>query len=173
MEFKSLEFTDSGNIWHYNATNIEGWDVYIEQEISVDAKFMLAVFDRITKSLQHINKNVPKDRVAQINKFPIWVSNEPNYPDFRPEEKAQIPFHLSEEWLRENRLNPFMAPGVHVINPYYIISYTKHFEWQPLVLLHELSHGLHMKVLTDLEKKLIDRAYENADAKGLYRDQAV
>ncbi len=162
--------TDGNNSWTYFKLEMGGWDIYIEQSLDLDSACMTRILSHINKSVTHMNKNISAKRNMDLRTFPIFISNVPEYSNFWPGETAQIPFHVSGDWLRQEKLDPEMENSVHIINPYNIIHSTKHFEWQPHVLLHELSHGLHVNILDESEVEAITHAFEKAKERNLYRN---
>lgn len=163
----TAEFTYGSNAWKYKIESIKGWKVYIATDLSTEEKLNEDLNTLLNEKLGQLIKILPKFPLSFLKQIPIWISNEPNYPLLRPGEKGVVPFHRSSEWLKNNGLNPAMAPGVHIINPKAVLYYNKHFEWGPYTLLHELAHAYHNLVL-GLEYKDILRAYKSAMAKNLY-----
>lgn len=170
IEFEVSVFKEKDKVWIYKKLEIQGWDIYVADYLNIHSVVMTEILKQVEIGLKHINSNVPKIRTNQLKQFPIWIDNQPNYPDFRPGENAQIPFHDDADWLRKYNMNPTMEWGVHIINPFNIIHSSKHFYWQPHVLLHELSHGLNLRIMTKQEQLDVTIAFENAKAKKLYRN---
>ncbi len=166
---KKMEvFRDGNNTWTYQVFNVRGWKLLVEQSHLGDTKLIKDIRSTLEQRLAHIENVIPKQQVAFLKTIPIWVSDEPTYP-LRPGENGAIPFHRSEEWLRDHGLNPHMAPGVHFINPHPIMYEHKMFESAPETMLHELAHAYHNLKL-GLDQTDIRRAYDGAMARGLYQD---
>jgi hypothetical protein len=166
---KKMEvFRDGNNAWTYQVFNVRGWKLLVEQSHLGDTKLIKDIRSTLEQRLAHIENVIPKQQVAFLKTIPIWVSDEPTYP-LRPGENGAIPFHRSEEWLRNHGLNPHMAPGVHFINPHPIMYEHRIFESAPETMLHELAHAYHNLKL-GLDQTEIRRAYDKAMAKGLYQD---
>lgn len=74
-------------------------------------------------------------------------------------------YHISKDWLIENKMNPEKAKCVEIKN------YVNYVNWselnQPFMLLHELAHLYHDIELTYDHKGILD-SYNNAKTKNLY-----
>jgi len=167
LQSEEKVFRDGRKTWTYHKISIHGWTVYWEQSLTEDERLMDDLDAELAKSLASIEKAVPQEPLEFLKTIPIWISDEPDYP-LRPDEKGMIPFHRSAGWLRDRGYNPYMAPGVHVINPRAVLYEHKIFEWGPMTILHELAHAYHNLVLK-LDDKRVKKAYRKAKNKGLYR----
>ena len=161
-----VTFRDGGRTWQYEKGLIHGWTIYLQPSIARDVTLRKRIEAQITKGLENFLGKVPDEALEFLRTIPIWVSNEPGYP-LREGEKGVIPFHRSPRWLRDHKLNPHMAPGVHVINPEAVFFEHKILEWGPMTFLHELAHAYQNVKLT-LGYKAIPAAYRAAIREGLY-----
>ena len=161
-----VTFRDGGRTWVYEKRVIHGWTVYLQLSIARDVTLKHKIEKQIRTGLENFLGKVPGESLSFLRTIPIWVSNEPGYP-LRKNEKGVIPFHRSPQWLRDHKLNPHMAPGVHVINPEAVFFEHKVLEWGPMTFLHELAHAYQNVKLT-LGYKEIPAAYESAIREGLY-----
>lgn len=159
-------FRDGEKVWRYEKFLSLGWTVYFEKSLTDDEKLVADLMAELDKSFAHIRKVIPAGPLEFLKTIPVWVSNEPNYP-LRKGENGVIPFHRNKGWLRGRGMNPHMVPGVHVINPGAVLYEHKVFEWGPMTILHELSHGYHNFHLK-LRHPAVRKAYQNAIEKGLY-----
>src|SRR5262249_1859501 len=69
-------------------------------------------------------------------------------------------YHPSADWLREHDMNPAKAGAVEVANATNFLAWTQQ---QPWMVLHELAHGYHHRVLK-YDHPGIKAAYEQAVA---------
>lgn len=167
LQSEEKVFRDGRKTWTYQKITIHGWTVYWENNLAKDETLTNDLNAELEKSFATIEKAVPTEPLAFLKTIPVWISDEPDY-RMRPNERGQIPFHRSAEWLRIRGYNPHMAPGVHVINPRAVLYEHKMFEWGPMTILHELAHAYHNLVLK-LDDKRVKKAYRKARNKGLYR----
>ena len=151
---------DHDRVWTYSEYCVAGWRVLIEQSITKEEKVVQDLINTLQARLTYLTSVVPQQRHAMLQRIPIWVSNEPNYP-MRPGEQGVIPFHRSPEWLRSHQMNPEMAPGVHIINPKAVLYTHRIFDWAPETMLHELAHAYHNLEL-GLDEPTLQNAYSEA-----------
>jgi hypothetical protein len=142
------------SIDRYEERKVEGWRVLVHK--SLLAKERQQLCDDTLKELGHqlynITRVVPAEPVAKLRKIPIWVElAHPRHPC--------MCFHPSAGWLREHQMNPDKAGAVEIANAKTFLDWTHQ---QPWMVLHELAHGYHFRVLGD----------DNAEIKACY-EQAV
>jgi hypothetical protein len=80
-----------------------------------------------------------------------------------------MPYHPSKDWLISHNMNPSMAGGVEMINPYKFLFVGKYFSNQPYVFLHEFSHAYQDRYLSKADQSIISKAYTHALSLELYR----
>ena len=73
-------------------------------------------------------------------------------------------YHVSAEWLKTNGYNPEKAGGVELANAENFLKWTRH---QPSMVLHEMAHAYHHRVLGPDNPEL-EAALKNAKEKKLY-----
>jgi hypothetical protein len=73
-------------------------------------------------------------------------------------------YHPSAEWLRAHDMNPAKAGAVEIANPRNFLKWTKE---QPWMVLHEMAHAYHHRVLKHDHAGIKD-AYARAKASGNY-----
>ena len=137
----------------YHQQTVEGWLVYVssafDKDHQVEHDKSLAL---LRVKLFDITRVVPAPALAELRKVPIWL-------EVADRKTTCMCYHPSRQWLIDNDLNPDKARSVEIAN-------TKRFlTWslaQPWMVLHELSHAYHDRVL----------GFENPEIKAAY-DQAV
>lgn len=137
----------------YKLHQVKGWDVHVEKAFIAKHK---GVYDETMRLLEfqlyQITRVVPAKPLAEMKKVAIWV-------EYDLDNKC-AQYHPSKQWLTENNYNPDKAKCVN-------ISHAKHFlKWtleQPWMVLHEMAHAYHDKVLGwDDPDSEIKTLYKNA-----------
>ena len=83
------------------------------------------------------SRAVPERACAALRKVPIWLGVDDGHAPCSE-------YHPSTEWLKSHGYNPDKAKGVEIGNA------TRFLEWsvdQPAMVLHELAHAYHDRVL--------------------------
>jgi hypothetical protein len=102
--------------------------------------------------LYRVTRVVPADALKKLRDVPIWVElAHPRHPC--------MCYHPSADWLREHDMNPEKAGAVEIANCKNFLSWTID---QPWMVLHELAHAYHRRVL----------GHDNAELKGCFRRAA-
>ncbi len=120
---------------------IEGWTVHIDDRLLAGPD--KAIGDRalriLANRLYDITLVVPADKVARLQKVPIWIDR--SHGKLRP---AQ--YHPSAGWLKGHGYSAVLARCVHipVAGDFASIG---HQRVQPWSVLHELAHAYHDQVL--------------------------
>jgi hypothetical protein len=135
----------------YEIREIEGWTV------SVNRVFLLEqpdLADRTLMLLHHqlyqIVRRLPPEPLEKLRTIRIWVEEqEPHHPC--------MAYHPDAGWLRRHGMNPEKARCVEVANARNFLTWTLD---QPWMVLHELAHGYH--------HKLLDDGYENAEVRAAF-----
>jgi hypothetical protein len=87
--------------------------------------------------LHRIAHRLPGPAVEQLRRTPIWVE------EAHPKHPCMC-YHPGADWLRRNGMNPEKAGGVELANATAFLEWTKA---QPWMVLHELAHGYHDRVV--------------------------
>jgi hypothetical protein len=138
---------------------IEGWTVHISKSLlATNAAQTARMLDLLEGQLRGIVRVVPAPAVAELKKVPLWVS--PEYPGTKP----RAEFHPDAGWLRANGRDPAMVRGVEFTD---VRNFERELVRMPVVVLHELAHAYHHRVL-GFDNKEIKAAYDRAKASGKY-----
>jgi hypothetical protein len=142
----------------YAERSIEGWTVHVNKRLLADESDVGAQALQLMRvKLFDISRLVPARACQELRKVPIWVGvNDGHAPCAE--------YHPSRDWLSKNGYNPDKAKSVEIGNA------SRFVEWsvgQPMMLLHELSHAYHDRVLGHAHKG-IQAAYEAALRAKLY-----
>lgn len=146
----------------YSETVLHGWRVLVSKQLlDQDGLLALQVLNLLDTQLNVIQSKVPAKAVQELQAAPIWL--ELQTPGLRG---AQ--YHWSADWLSSNGYDPRKARAVE------ISSARDYLEWsqlQPSIILHEMAHAYHDRVLGKDHPALI-AAFDAAVNRGLYESVA-
>jgi hypothetical protein len=106
--------------------------------------------------LYRLRHTIPAGPLKKLQEVPIWL-------ELNNWERCQ--YHPSRDWLAAHNYNPDKAGAVEVSNARSFLSWVR--ERGIFVLLHELAHAHHHRVLGHDNRVILD-AYEKARASGVY-----
>lgn len=146
----------------YSETVLHGWRVLVSKQLlEQDGALALQVLNLLDTQLNVIQSKVPLKAVQALQAVPIWL--ELQTPGLRG---AQ--YHWSADWLSNNGYDPRKARAVE------IASARDYLEWsqiQPSIILHEMAHAYHDRVLGKDHPELL-AAFNSAVNRGLYESVA-
>ncbi|MEX0585870.1 MAG: metallopeptidase [Pirellulales bacterium] len=139
----------------YEKRELEGWTIYVHRDFErggeADQKLRERTLALLRVKLYDIARVVPDKPLAELRKIPIWVERKsPRFPC--------MCYHVSPEWLGDHGFDPAKAGAVELANPETFLTWT---QAQPSMVLHELAHGYHDRVLKHGHRELracFDRA---------------
>jgi len=138
---------------NYALKKVAGWTVYVNKSLLNEKKEVGGKVLRLLRvKLYDINRVVPKGALEELHKVPIWV-------EFEDKDVRCACYHESKEWLMEHGFNPDKAESVEVGDADNFLTWTLD---QPSMLLHELAHAYHHRVL----------GHENPDVLAAYKRAA-
>lgn len=121
----------------YDERRIEGWSVRVNHRLLADEGLSRETLRLLADHLYRITRAVPAAPLAKLREVPIWVElAHPKHPC--------MCYHPSAGWLRDNQMNPAKARGVELSNAKNFLAWTHD---QPWMVLHELAHAYHDRVL--------------------------
>lgn len=142
----------------YVPRTIEGWEVRVNRALlGAKAEVGEAALKLLEAKLYEITRLVPEKPLAELRKVPIWLGV-----DDGPNDRAQ--YHPSADWLTKHRFNPEKAKGVEIGNA---ARFLKTAREQPAMVLHELAHAYHDRVL-GFGHPGIQAAWREAKKSGAY-----
>jgi hypothetical protein len=141
--------------------DIEGWTAHVDDRLlkGPDAELGKRALQLLTLRLVDIKLAVPADKVARLQKVPIWLDR--THGKLRP---AQ--YHPSAGWLKAHGYDVRLAKCVHIPNAADWAS-PGHQRVQPWSVLHELAHAYHDQVL-GFDHSRIAAAWKKFKAGGRY-----
>ena len=141
----------------YSDIQIEGFTVRISKAARSEKADLERAIALLTLRLGEIVRRVPKAALETLRKIPVWVQKEdPLCPG--------MTYHPDPGWLKEHGMNPDMAKGIELANLKNFVLWSVD---QPMMVLHEMSHGYH-DAKFGFEGKLVMDAYKNAMDHHLY-----
>ncbi|MEK7399973.1 MAG: hypothetical protein AAB116_23770 [Candidatus Poribacteria bacterium] len=144
---------------NYAIKKIEGWNIYVNKQLfDKRGKFAKELLKLIRVKLYDIKQVVPKTAIKKIQQTAIWL-------EFESKEVLCACYHPSEQWLIEHDFNPEKAKSVEIGNPDNFVKWILH---QPSMVLHELAHAYHHRVLGYYNPD-IKSAYNKAIEAGIYK----
>jgi hypothetical protein len=148
MEGAPKSFTPTSE---FDERAIAGWTVKVHKEVSAGAIRLLET------RLEDIVRLVPAKAVEELRKVPLWIGG-------RDGKRGGAEYHPDRGWLEKNGYNPEKAKAVDLGRPEKFVHETKR---QPFMVLHELAHAYHDRVLGFGHEK-IRAAYDAAAKDGKY-----
>ncbi|MEO2022550.1 MAG: metallopeptidase [Pirellulaceae bacterium] len=134
----------------YDVVEIEGWTVYVDQRLKQAQPDLATRAERLVKiQLYQISLVVPQEQLKRLREVPIWICDRKDGP---------IHYHPKRKWLVENGYNPDKTKAVDISRA---INIVRCYRDQPWVMMHELAHAYHDRVLSFEEPRVL-AAYENA-----------
>jgi dipeptidyl-peptidase-4 len=154
-EKKKNDYTDPSTC-HYESMEVAGWTLHVNKRLLGERS---DIGDKALQVLRiqlgQISLFMPERPLADLRKVPIWV-------DDRPSGAAQ--YHPGRKWLVDNGYNPDKVKAVDVSQAG---AFTRYVTDQPFVMMHELAHAYHDRVLGFEDPRIIE-AYNNAVAEKKY-----
>lgn len=142
----------------YADESIDGFTVLIHRDVEAHPDEAAELRRELRHQLRVIGETLPEGPLAELRKVRIWVEWEA-----KPHGAAE--FHPSAEWLRDHGYNPAKAGDVEINNARNFVSWSR--SHQPSMMLHELAHAYHFRVLGD-DHEEIESAYNQAKSGGTY-----
>ncbi len=143
----------------YQKRTISRFTVLVHPDLLARKKEAALVFKELERQLEEVHRVVPRERVVPLLKVRIWLEWE------NPLAPSAAQFHPSKEWLQANGYNPDKVNGVEISDA------RKFVQWsgldQPCMLLHELAHAYHFRVLGENHAG-VRAAYKQAMERKLY-----
>lgn len=141
---------------------VRGWPVLLNGDwAAAQPALRDAVLEHLDVHLYIVERAVQGERLERLREVPIWV--EPNDPHDR---LGGMCYHPDAGWLETHGYDPRRALGVEISDPEMFLGVTR---TQPWVVMHELAHAYHHRVLGFDEPRII-ALYEAAVERGNYEE---
>ena len=143
----------------YETRVVEGWTVHVSRRLLATRKGEVdRLMELLGGQMRNIAAVVPERAVAELRKVPLWVS--PEYPGVPPTAE----YHPDAGWLRDHGRDPAMARGIEFTD---VRSFERERKRMPMVVLHELAHAYHDRVL-GFDQPDVIACYERVKANKSY-----
>lgn len=124
----------------YKATKIAGFTVLINPEVLLHQKEYNELLVELKTQLEKIIRVVPRQPLEHLKQVRIWV-------EWRAKADGAAEFHPSAAWLTTHGYNPEKEGSIEISNTINFVQWS-HGE-QPWMVMHEMAHAYHIKVLGD------------------------
>ncbi len=141
----------------YVDRRIEGWTVKVQKPlVGEHSDLGDAAIALVGDHLYDITRSVPSAAIDALREVVIWIHHAGR--------GRNAQYHPSRTWLKNNGYNTDLARCVDLGNADVFIRHERH---QPSMVLHELAHAYHHRVL-GFGNQAIQKAYERAVKGGKY-----
>jgi hypothetical protein len=134
----------------HETLDVEGWQVHVDARLTRDADKELGqrALKMLAAQLFDIKLMVPADRVNRLQEVAIWL-------DRTHGKLTSMQYHPSAGWLKGNGYSEKLAKCVHIPDAsHFANAHLRHC--QPFVMLHELAHSYHDRVLGFEDAEIMD-----------------
>lgn len=155
----TLESSASSEVEGYIIEEVEGWRVYVQEELfDQEPENTARALVLLTEQGQKVIDVIPEKIVEQLQTVPLWLS--------LPHEgrRPRAEFHPDKGWLINNGMIPEKEKGIEFTNTAIL---DREVVRMPMLLLHELSHAYH-NLFLGFDQPDILRLYQNAKESGSY-----
>ena len=139
--------------------NVQGWTVHVDSRlVGAEKELGRKSLRTLANKLHSIKLVMPREPLRKLREVPIWID---------VDHKLRVmQYHPSAEWLRDHGYDPKMAGAVHIPNAGGFLEHQRKND-QPWVMIHELAHAYHDRVL-GFDHPKIKAAYQQAVEEGRY-----
>jgi hypothetical protein len=139
--------------------NLQGWVVHVDSRlVGAEKELGRTALRTLATKLHNITLVMPRKPLRKLREVPIWIDVDHRL--------GVMQYHPSARWLRDHGYDPEMAGAVHIPNAGGFMEHQRKND-QPWVLIHELAHAYHDRVLGFNHPK-IKAAYQQAVEEGRY-----
>jgi hypothetical protein len=142
----------------YESRELCGFALRVHPMAIEHADDLAACLEELEGQLRNIQRVVPDAPLAELQKVPFWI-------EWRVKPRGAAEVHVSARWLRENGYNPDKLYGVEINNCRNFVDWSR--TAQPWMVLHELAHAYHHRVLGSGHRPL-RTAFAEAGEQQLY-----
>ena len=141
----------------YRVLELRGFTVRLSPELDAEHELRDPVLELLGAKLLEVERRLPASALEQLRGTELWM-------ELDDERVPGGVYHPSREWLSSNGYNPDLAGCIQFGNARNFLRWTL---TQPFMVVHELSHAFHHKVLGYGDEE-VRGAYEAARASGSY-----
>ncbi|MDZ4689279.1 MAG: hypothetical protein SH850_29740 [Planctomycetaceae bacterium] len=151
----AAEFTPTAD---YEPRELCGFALRVHPAAIQHADDLAVCLEELESQLRNIQRVVPDRALAELQKVPFWIEWQ-----VKPRGAAEV--HVSAGWLKENGYNPDKLYGVEINNCRNFVDWSR--STQPWMVLHELAHAYHHRVL-GADHRGLRTAFAEASEQQLY-----
>ena len=140
--------------------DVEGWQVHVDIALLQGEAEPVGrqALRNLSNKLYDVKQVVPADKIKELQKVPIYLDHR--------HKLGAMQYHPGAGWLRGNGYDPAMVKAVHIPRAQGLINAIKRNR-QPWVILHELAHAYHDRVI-GFDHEPIIQAYDRVVAAKIY-----
>ena len=147
----------------YEPMQIEGFQLLFNKELKArEPELTRRIIKELTNQLYQINRKVPQVALEHFKGSKIWVELDNSRVELK--NSRFVEHHPNCQWLIENNYNPEKTGTIEIGNAVQFMKWTKD---QPYIILHEMTHYYHWKVLGHDDPR-IKKLYKEALRSGSY-----
>lgn len=137
---------------NHTTFTLKGWTIHLNHQLwKKDPNATQIMLKLLEEQLDRVVKVIPDPALTHLRKVPIWIN--PSYAG-----TAGAEYHPDAKWLRDNNRNSVMAKAIEISN---VPKFAYENKRMPYLLLHELTHAYHDRVL-GFDQPEIHAAFEKA-----------
>ena len=142
----------------YTEMSMYGFTVLVSSAALEHPESTNPALELLEKKLGQVIEFTPTHTHEALQSVRIWLEHQ--NPDF-----PCACYHPSQEWLSEHGYNTDKTDGIEITNAEHFVEWT--LRDQPLMVLHELAHAYHDRVLGYARPEIL-KAFEHAQEMGKY-----
>ncbi|MBM4034279.1 MAG: hypothetical protein FJ291_21240 [Planctomycetes bacterium] len=144
---------------HYEPRQLRGWTLRVHKDLLEEKNQPLLdeSLKELDNHLYRIERVVPAKALEELKKVVLWL-------EYDNPKGRHAHYHPSVGWLKANGYNPDKAKAVEIGSARNFLNAVRH---QPWMVLHELAHSYHDRVL-GFEHPKVKEAYDAAKKSGTY-----
>jgi len=122
----------------YAVRELLGFRLYLHPDLKQHPEEAAAALEELESQLRQVRRVVPDKPLAELQKTPFWI-------EWERKPRGACEVHVSAGWLKENGYNPDKLYAVEINNVRNFVAWSR--RTQPWMVLHELAHSYHHRVL--------------------------
>jgi hypothetical protein len=144
----------------YEVRELRGFRLRIHPTAIEHADDLATCLEELDAQFKNIQRVVPDKPLEKLRDVPFWIEWQ-----VRPRGAAEV--HVSAGWLKDNGYNPDKLYAVEINNCRNFVDWSR--TTQPWMVLHELTHAYHHRVLGSKHAAL-KAAYDQAAEGKIYTE---
>jgi hypothetical protein len=136
---------------NYEPRAMAGFTVLVNRKALAHEATTREALELLQEKLAEVVRILSPEQLKPLRAVRVWVEWE--------QTAGAAQYHVSADWLQGNGYNPEKAGDMEISNVAHFVQWTR--DAQPMMVLHELAHAYHNKVL-GRDFPAIRNAYEQA-----------